>query len=91
MNNLCEGLRKTPTPRQVRLRVFLMERGIQIKTLAAERGISPGGMGDVLSGRRPNASHIEWLICQGIPADLLPQPAGPKKRGPKPKKHPSAA
>ena len=85
MNRLSEQLRKTTTSRQVRLRMFLLAHGIQVKALAAQRGLSPGGMGDVLSGRRPNAAHIEWLISQGIPADLLPNPIGPQKRGPKPK------
>jgi len=85
MNRLSEQLRKTTTSRQVRLRMFLLSYGIQVKTLAAQRGLSPGGMGDVLSGRRPNAAHIEWLISQGIPAELLPNPIAPQKRGPKPK------
>lgn len=85
MNRLSEQLRKIPISRQVRLRMFLLEHGIQVKSLAAQRGLSPGGMGDVLSGRRPNAAHIEWLISWGIPAELLPKPIGPQKRGPKPK------
>ena len=85
MDSFSEQLRKTGSSRQVKLRMFLMERGIQGKDLAAQRGISPGGMGDVFSGRRPNADHIAWLIGQGIPAELLPSPVAPKKRGPKPK------
>ena len=85
MKSFCEQLRKTRAPRQVKLRMFLMEHGIQVKELAVQRGISPGGMGDVLSGRRPKVEHIEWLISMGIPAELLPSPVAPKKRGPKPK------
>jgi len=85
MDSFSEQLRKTGTSRQVKLRMFLMEHGIKVKNLAAQRGISPGGMGDVFSGRRPNADHIEWLISMGIPAELLPSPVAPKKRGPKPK------
>lgn len=56
---------------------------MQVRELARKRGMSPGGMGDVLSGRRPKREHIEWLISQGIPADLLPEPVAPRKRGPK--------
>ncbi|WP_428558602.1 MAG: hypothetical protein ACP59X_12170 [Solidesulfovibrio sp. DCME] len=69
----------------MRLKVFLLEAGIEVKALAMQRGISPGAMGDVLSGRRAKREHIEWLISRGIPSDLLPVPAVLQKRGPKPK------
>jgi len=85
MNQLSEQIRNKSKGRQVRLKVYLLEHGIEVKALAARRGLSPGAMGDVLSGRRPKREHIEWLIAQGIPADLLPEPAVPQKRGAKPK------
>jgi len=85
MKSLCEEVRNKSEARQVQLKVFLLEHGQRIKDLAKRRGISPGAMGDVLSGRRPKAEHIEWLIGQGIPAALLPEPAVRQKTGPKPK------
>ena len=85
MNDSSEQVRNKSSNRQVRLKVFLLENGIEVKGLAEKRGISRGAMGDVLSGRRPKREHIEWLVTQGIPADLLPLPAVPRKRGPKPK------
>ncbi|EFL52987.1 conserved hypothetical protein [Solidesulfovibrio fructosivorans JJ]] len=85
MNGLSEKVRNNNKARQVRLRIFLLENGIESRELARKRGLSPGAMGDVLSGRRPKREHIEWLIAQGIPGDLLPEPAVPQKRGPKPR------
>ena len=85
MNDLSEEVRNNNKTRQVRLRIYFLENGIESRELAKKRGISPGAMGDVLSGRRPKREHIEWLIGQGIPVYLLPEPAVPRKRGPKPK------
>ncbi|MGE4536350.1 MAG: hypothetical protein AB7D37_04660 [Desulfovibrio sp.] len=85
MNSLSEQVRNKTDNRQVRLKVFLLEHGIEVKALAESRGISRGAMGDVLSGRRPKREHIEWLVTQGIPSDLLPAPGVLRKRGPKPK------
>lgn len=91
MNQLCDQVRTNANSRQVRLRIFLLENGIESRELAKKRGLSPGAMGDVLSGRRPKREHIEWLISQGIPANLLPEPAVLQRRGPKPKDATQAA
>lgn len=91
MDQLREQIRNKSNGRQVKLRVFLLESGVEVKALARKRGISPGAMGDVLSGRRPKREHIEWLISQGIPANLLPEPAVLQRRGPKPKDATQAA
>ena len=85
MDQLSEQVRNKSNGRQVRLKVYLLEHGIEIKGLAAKRGLTPAAMGDVLSGRRPKREHIDWLVGEGIPAELLPEPAVPQKRGPKPK------
>ncbi|WP_051261721.1 hypothetical protein [Desulfovibrio inopinatus] len=86
MSKLSELIRNKTTDRQVRLRSFLVSRGVKVKALAEARGLSPGAMGDVLSGRRPKREHIDWLREQGIPDDLLPTPADPQRRGRKPTK-----
>lgn len=91
MNQLSEQIRNKSNGRQVRLKVYLLEHGIEVKSLAARRGLTPGAMGDVLSGRRPKREHIAWLVGEGIPAELLPEPAVPQKRGRKPRAEIQAA
>jgi len=90
MERLSDQIRNNPRLRQAHLRVYLFEHGISIKDLAEKRGLSRPAMSDVMRGRRPKPEHIAWLIGQGIPAELLPSPVAPKKRGPKPK-HPETS
>lgn len=71
--------------RQDRCRAYLIERGIVFKDLAADVGISKNTFSNIIAGRRATPEYIARLIERGIPADLLPEPCEPKKRGPKPR------
>lgn len=72
-------------PRQQRLNAWLVERGITRQQLAQATGLSVSFIGKVFSGQKTPKKRIDQLINLGIPAELLPEPGTPKKRGPKPK------
>ena len=81
------GLNTKPKfiPRQQRLNAWLVERGITRQQLAEATGLSASFIGKVFSGQKTPKKRIDQLVSMGIPADLLPNPTTPKKRGPKPK------
>lgn len=82
--NTCEPIPLAKPSRQARLRIWLMEHGLQSKDLAHQLGVSPQTMSNIASGLRNPPHHIKRLIDLGVPADLLPEP-GSGRPGPVPK------
>jgi transcriptional regulator with XRE-family HTH domain len=74
----------TPS-RQDKCKAWLVERGITLTQLAREMGVSSMMISHIIAGRKAPKARIEQLKKLGIPAELLPEPGEPKKRGPKPK------
>ena len=58
---------------------------VEYPDLYNEIGITAGTVHEIFSGHRAPKAQIERLIAYGIPAELLPKPREPQKRGPKPK------
>ncbi len=71
--------------RQQKLNAWLVERGITYQKVADATGLSLGFVGKIFSGKKTPKKRIDQLINMGIPAELLPEPKPPCKRGPKPK------
>ena len=68
-----------------RLDEWLRKRGITRASLASRMGVTPAMVGQLLAGHKRTPARIKELQEFGIPAELLPTPPAPRKRGPKPK------
>jgi transcriptional regulator with XRE-family HTH domain len=64
---------------------WLQEREITRTQLARRMGVHPSMVGKIFLGQKQTPARIRELIDLGIPAELLPEPQKPRKRGPKPK------
>jgi len=74
----------SPT-RQDRLKSWLVLHRKTVRSVASDTGLCRSVAHEIFSGHRAPKAQIERLIAYGIPAELLPKPREPQKRGPKPK------
>ena len=67
------------------LNKWLAEHGLYRAQISKRMGVSPAMVGQLLAGQKRTPARIKQLQDMGIPAELLPEPQKPRKRGPKPK------
>lgn len=71
--------------RQAQLRAWMALHGITNVQLARKIEVNETTISNIIHGRRVARKHVEALIAEGVPKNLLPDIPEPQKPGPKPK------
>ncbi|WP_041281461.1 helix-turn-helix domain-containing protein [Desulfocurvibacter africanus] len=84
---MCEELNANSPSRQARLEAWFAQlkadHGMTKAAIARELEWHPQQLSMVLSGKRMTEQRHARLVAYGVPAELLPEPRPPRRRGPK--------
>jgi len=71
--------------RQSQARAWLVQHRVSLSDLASRMGVSKQYVAQIISGQRVTPARIRELVALGMPEELLPIPALPRRRGRPPK------